>query len=112
MYLQAFQPIVHQGRTGRALGDRDSAVNHYKKSEQKWKKYLKALKKQNKILYSISKKSGLRRELKDIKISRPRLPRSAATLAATLPAVTWFLIPLYPVIVTEMKRGILMNVRR
>ena len=45
---------------GGALGNRADVVKHDKKSEHKWKKELKALKKQNKILYSISKKSGSR----------------------------------------------------
>ena len=42
------------------------AVNRYNKPEHKWKKDLKALKKQNKVIYSISKKSGSRRELNKI----------------------------------------------
>ena len=40
------------------LGDRDDAVKHYNKSEHKWKKEMKALKKQNKMLFSIAKNSG------------------------------------------------------
>ena len=52
---------------GGALGNRDDVVKHDKKSEHKWKKELKYLKKQNKILYSIAKKSGSRHELKKIK---------------------------------------------
>ena len=39
----------------------------FKNSENKWKKQLKAHKKKNKKLYSIAKKSGSRRELKNIK---------------------------------------------
>ena len=49
------------------LGNKDEAVKQFKKFKNKWKKELKALKKQNKTLYSIFKKSGLRRELKNIK---------------------------------------------
>ena len=42
-------------------------VQQYNNSENKWKKELKALKKQNKILYSISNKYGSRREIKKIR---------------------------------------------
>ena len=51
---------------GGALGNRADAVNQYKNSEHKWKKELKALKNQNKMLYSIAKNFGSRRELKNI----------------------------------------------
>ena len=40
------------------MGSRYEDVKQYKKSEIKWNKYLKALKKQNKLLFSIDKKSG------------------------------------------------------
>ena len=49
------------------LGNKYEAVKQFKKSKNKWKKELKALKKQNKIMYSISKKSGLRHKLNNIK---------------------------------------------
>ena len=52
---------------GGALVNRANSVNRYRKSEKKLKRDLKALKKKNKILYSISKKSGSCRELKNIK---------------------------------------------
>ena len=48
---------------GGALGNRADAVNQYKNSEHKWKKELKDIKKQNKIMYRIAKKSSLRHEL-------------------------------------------------
>ena len=48
------------------MGSRAEAVKQYKKSESKWKKELKALKKQNTIIYSIAKKSGAHREIKNI----------------------------------------------
>ena len=48
-------------------GSRNHAVQQHKKSVNKWKKDIKALKKQNKIIYSIAKKSGSRRELHKIK---------------------------------------------
>ena len=46
------------------MGSRTDDVKHYKKSEKKWKKDLKALKKHNNMLYSITNKSGSRREIK------------------------------------------------
>ena len=46
------------------------------------------------------------------RISRLRIPRGAAVLAATLPAMKWIPIPPYAVIVTEIKRDIMMNVGR
>ena len=60
------QQTIKEGLGG-ALDNRFDSVKHYKKSEHKYKKYLNALKKQNKILYSISKKSGSHRELRKIK---------------------------------------------
>ena len=48
------------------VGSRDDTVKQYKKSEKKWNKELKALKKQNKMLYSIAKKSVQCRESKNI----------------------------------------------
>ena len=47
-------------------------VKQYKKSEINCKKELKSLKKQNKMLLSISKNSGSRRELKKIKKIRAK----------------------------------------
>ena len=46
---------------------RYKSVEQYKNSRHKWKKELKDLKKQSKILYSITKKFGSRHELKKIK---------------------------------------------
>ena len=45
------------------MGSRAEAVKQYKKSENHWEKELKDLNKQNRILYSIGKKSSSRREL-------------------------------------------------
>ena len=42
-----------------ALGNRYTAVKQYKKYKNKWKREMKALKKQNKMIYIITKKSGL-----------------------------------------------------
>ena len=52
---------------GGYLGNRADAIKHYKKSEHKWRKELKALKKQNEMLYRISNNSGSRHKLKRIK---------------------------------------------
>ena len=62
-------------RTNRSINDgmggpvrsRTDAVKQYNKSEKKWKKDLKYLKKKNKMLYSIAKKSGSRCEIKNTK---------------------------------------------
>ena len=54
-------------RLGGPMGSRTDAVKQYHKYEKKWKKDLKALKKQNKVLYSIAKKSGSRRYIKKIR---------------------------------------------
>ena len=43
------------------------AVKYYQKIEKSFKRDLKALKKQNKMLFSMAKRSGLRRELKKTK---------------------------------------------
>ena len=52
---------------GGPIGSRTHAVQQHKKSEKKCKKELKALNKQNKMLYSIAKKSGSRCEIKNTK---------------------------------------------
>ena len=52
---------------GGPMGSRAKAVKQYKRSDNKWKNEFKSLKKQNKILYIIAKKSSLWRELKNIK---------------------------------------------
>ena len=54
------------------MGSRTDTVKQYKKSENKWKKDLEGFKKQNKMLYSIAKKSGSRREIKMIKKIRAK----------------------------------------
>ena len=51
---------------GGPIGGSNNSVQQHKKSEKKWEKDLKAIKKQNKILYIIAKKSGSRREIKKI----------------------------------------------
>ena len=48
------------------MGSLTDAVKQYKKYENKWKKELKYLKNQNKMLYIIANKSGWRREIKKI----------------------------------------------
>ena len=54
------------------MGSRYDAMKQYKKSENKGKKELKALRKQNNVLYSVFKKSILCRELKKIKKIRAK----------------------------------------
>ena len=56
------------------MGSRTDYLKQYKKSENKWKKGLKSLKKHKKMLYRISKKSGSRCEIK--KISKIRAKAS------------------------------------
>ena len=48
------------------LGGGTDTVKQYRNSENKWKKDLKALKNQNKMIHSIAKKSGSRCEIKKI----------------------------------------------
>ena len=62
-------------RTNRTINDgmggsvvsRDDTMKQYKKSEKKWKKNLKALNNQSKIIYSIYNKYVLRHKIKNIK---------------------------------------------
>ena len=73
-------------RTNRTIKDgmggyvrsRTDTVKQYKKSENKWKKGLKALKKQNKMLYSIANKSDLRCEIKKIKKIRGKASKKGS----------------------------------
>ena len=51
---------------GGSLGDRDAAVKQSQKSKKKWKRELKSLRKQNKIIYSTEKHSTSHHELKNI----------------------------------------------
>ena len=48
------------------------SVKQYKRSKSKRKTEIKSLKKQNKILYIITNKSGSRREIKNIKKIRAK----------------------------------------
>ena len=52
---------------GGSIGSRTHAVQQHKKSENKWKKELKPLKKQNNMIYIIAKKSCSHCETKTIK---------------------------------------------
>ena len=54
------------------IGMRNIAVQQYKKSEKRQKKDLKSLKKKNQMLYSITKKSVLGREINKIKNIRAK----------------------------------------
>ena len=48
------------------IGSSTTSVQQHKKSEKKWKRELKSLRKNNNMLYSISKKSGSLCEIKKI----------------------------------------------
>ena len=50
-------------RMGVSVGSRDDNVKQYKKYEKKWKKDLKALKKQTKMLYIIAKNQEYQEDL-------------------------------------------------
>ena len=63
---RSYQHSIKEGLGG-DLGNRADDAKYYNKSEHKWKKELKFLKKKNKILFSTAKKSGSRRELKNTK---------------------------------------------
>ena len=52
---------------GGSVGSRSDTMKQYKRSENKLKKYLEALKKRNKILYSIANKYVSRRKINKIK---------------------------------------------
>ena len=54
------------------MGSRAEAVKQYKWSESKQNKEIQALKKKNKMLYSITKKYGSRRETNNIKKIRAK----------------------------------------
>ena len=54
------------------MGSRTNTVQQYNKSENKWRKEMKALKNQNNMLYSIAKKSGSRREINKTKNIREK----------------------------------------
>ena len=60
------QQSVKDGLGG-DLGNRTDVIKNCKKYEHKWKRELKSLKKQNKMLFSIANRSGLCREIKNIK---------------------------------------------
>ena len=49
-----------------ALGNRADAVKHYQKTENKWKRELKNIRKQNTTLFSMAKLLGSLLELKKI----------------------------------------------
>ena len=63
---------------GGHIGRITNAVQQHKMYENKQKKELKSLKKQNNILYSISKKSGSRREIKNINNIRAKYSKKTS----------------------------------
>ena len=60
---------------GGNLGNRDVAVKKFKNSKKKCKEDLKSLKKQNKMLYSISRRTGSHRDIKNIKKIRSNMSK-------------------------------------
>ena len=60
------QQSVKDGLGG-DLGNRTDVIKNCKKYEHKWKRELKSLKTQNKIIFNMFNKSGWRREIKKIK---------------------------------------------
>ena len=69
-------------RMGGSVGSRYNTVKQYKKSEFKWKKYLKDFRKHNKIIYSITKNSVLRSELKKIKKIRKQASKKGCDFSS------------------------------
>ena len=57
------QESVKEG-LGRSLGNRASDVKKYQKSENKWKRGLKVLKKKKNMFFTMANSPGSRRELK------------------------------------------------
>ena len=72
---------------GGSVRSKADTVKQYKKSEKKWKKNLKALNKKNNILYSLAKKSGLRREIKISRGSSKNHLRRVYNLVSILPVM-------------------------
>ena len=60
------QESIKEGLGG-SLGNRNSAVKQFHKSEKKWKRELKSLKKQKKMLYIMENIYRTHREMKKIK---------------------------------------------
>ena len=56
---------INDGLVG-TMVNRTDAVKQYQKSENKWKKDMKYLRKQNNMIYSIANKYGSRRDIKKI----------------------------------------------
>ena len=52
---------------GGPIGNRTDAVSHYHKTEKKWKRNVKSLRKINRMLFSMANKSGSRHYIKNIK---------------------------------------------
>ena len=69
-------------KMGEPIVSRTRAVQHHSNSENKWNKELKYLNKQNKMLYSIPKKSGSRREIKNIKKIRAKASKKTSVFSS------------------------------
>ena len=81
------------------MGSRDEAVKYYKKSKNKWKKELKAIKKQKTCSIELPIRPA--HALKSRR-SRLNLPRSATMISVILSATSRITIPASPVIATDM----------
>ena len=98
---------IKDGMGGTIL-NRINALQQYKKSENKWKTELKALKKQHKMIYIIAKKSGSRREIKKIEKIRAK----ASKRISVFPVIIRTPICCMPAIAVEINIYSLLNVRR
>ena len=63
------------------MGSKSEALKQYNNYESKWNKHLKALKKQNKMLSRIVKKSSLRYKLKKIKNIRTKASKKCCNFS-------------------------------
>ena len=67
---------------GGPIRGRTNGVQQYRKSENKFKKELKALRKQNKMLHSISNESGSRRDIRKIKKIRAKASKRTSVYSS------------------------------
>ena len=84
--------IIKDGMGGYVVS-REDTVKQYKKSGNKWKKELKALKKQDTMIYSIANKPGSRHEIKNINKIQENLLRRVSAIVVILPVKIWTPIP-------------------
>ena len=85
----------------------NAAVNQFQKSINNWKRYLKSLKKQNKMLYITAKHSSLCHELKNINNICDKVSKKNNHIAEIDLSV--IMIPYYKVTVIDLKQDKLLN---